>query len=200
MSSHRIGNRSGSADTQPPAQRTNDADRAPNETRPGSTDSVNGASADWAIVGARHAGITVSDLSRSLEFYCGELGLELIWRRRYEEPEINAIVGVPEATAFDIAMLRVPGSDTQIELLAYEGCERRSGATSPADYGTGHFCLFVEGIDELYAELVVRGVAFRSPCGPVEMTGGANRGGKSLYSLDPDGYIIELHQPPPHAV
>ena len=29
------------------------------------------------------------------------------------------------------------------------------------------------------------------------MTGGANRGGKSLYSLDPDGYIIELHQRPP---
>ena len=48
-------------------------------------------------------------------------------------------------------MVAIPGSDTQIELLAYEGCERRSGATSPADFGTGHFCLFVDGIDELYA-------------------------------------------------
>jgi lactoylglutathione lyase len=153
--------------------------------------------ATWRVVGARHAGITVSDLSRSLEFYCGDLGLELIWRRRYKEPEIREIVGVLDATAFDIAMLRIPGSETQIELLAYEGCERHSGTTSPADFGTGHFCLFVDGIDELYAELRARGVAFRSPGGPVEMTGGANRGGKSLYSLDPDGYIIELHQPPP---
>ena len=32
--------------------------------------------AAWRITGARHAGITVSDLSRSLDFYCGLLGLE----------------------------------------------------------------------------------------------------------------------------
>ena len=158
------------------------------------------SAATWRVTGARHAGITVSDLSRSLEFYRDRLGLELLWRRRYEEPEIRDIVGVPEATAFDIAMLRIPGSDVQIELLAYQGCEPRSGATSPANFGTGHFCLFVEGIDELYADLLARGVLFRSAGGPVEMTGGANRGGKSLYSLDPDGYIIELHQRPPDAI
>ena len=153
----------------------------------------------WRVVGARHAGITVSDLSRSLEFYCDQLGLELLWRRRYLEPEIREIVGVPEATAFDIAMIAIPGSDTQIELLSYEGCERRSGATSPANYGTGHFCLFVDRIDELYAELLARGVSFRSAAGPVEMGSGPNRGGKSLYSLDPDGYIVEFHQRPPQA-
>ena len=63
-------------------------------------------------------------------------------------------------------MLRIPGSELQIELLAYQGCERRSGASSPADFGTGHFCLFVEGIDDLYADLLSRGVAFRSPRAP----------------------------------
>jgi lactoylglutathione lyase len=153
----------------------------------------------WQIVGARHAGITVSDLDRSLEFYCGLLGLELLWRRTYEEPEIREIVGVPEATAFDIAMLRVPGSDLDVELLEYKGCERRSGATRPCDYGTGHFCVFVRSIEALFADLSTRGVPFRSN-GPVEMTGGANRGGKSLYSSDPDGYVIEFHEPPPHLV
>jgi lactoylglutathione lyase len=157
-------------------------------------------SATWRVVGARHAGITVSDLSRSLEFYCDQLGLELLWRRLYQGAEIREIVGVPEATAFDIAMVGIPCSETQIELIAYQGCERRSGATSPADFGTGHFCLFVEGIDELYDDLLQRGVAFRSAGGPVEMTSGANRGGKSLYSLDPDGYIVEFHQRPPQAV
>ena len=34
----------------------------------------------------------------------------------------------------------------------------------------------------------------------VEMTGGPNKGGKSLYSLDPDGYIVEFHQRPPAPV
>src|SRR3954447_13337797 len=112
----------------------------------------------WRVTGARHAGITVSDLSRSLEFYCGRLGIELLWRRLYEEPEIREIVGVPQATGFDIAMVGIPGSDVELELLAYQGCDRESGATSPADFGTGHFCLFVEGIDELYTDLREQGV------------------------------------------
>ena len=153
----------------------------------------------WEIVGARHAGITVSDLDRSLEFYCGLLQMELLWRRMYREPEISAIVGVPDATAFDIALIQVPGSELTIELIDYQGCERRSGSTEPSNYGTGHFCVFVRGIDALYDDLSARGVPFRSK-GPVEMTGGANRGGKSLYSLDPDGYIIEFHEPPPRLV
>ena len=71
----------------------------------------------WAIEGARHGGITVSDLDRSLEFYVGKLGLELRIRRLYTEREIAEIVAIPEATAWDIAFLRIPGSDTEIELL-----------------------------------------------------------------------------------
>jgi catechol 2,3-dioxygenase-like lactoylglutathione lyase family enzyme len=155
------------------------------------------AAATWAITGARHAGITVSDLDRSLEFYCSLLGLELLWRRRYEEREIAEIVGVPEATAFDIAFLGIPGSDTQVELLQYHGVEQVSGAVPPSRHGGGHFCLFVRDVDALHGDLAARGVRFRSP-GPVEMRSGPNRGGKSLYSHDPDGYVIELHERPPH--
>lgn len=147
----------------------------------------------WVILGARHAGITVSHLDRSLEFYCGKLGMELLWRRLYEEREIAEIVGVPEASGIDIAMLRVPGGDLEVELLEYKGCERHPGSARPCDYGTGHFALFVDDIDGLHADLVARGVAFRSS-GPIEMSAGANRGGKSLYSLDPDGYVIEFHE------
>ncbi len=151
----------------------------------------------WEVTGARHAGITVSDLDRSLRFYQGLLGAELLWRRLYEEPdETLRIVGVPGTTALDIAMLRVPGSELEIELLAYRGGERRSGATSPGDHGTGHFCFFVSQIEALYTDLSAQGVRFRSD-GPVEMTTGPNRGGKSLYSLDPDGYVIEFHERPP---
>jgi catechol 2,3-dioxygenase-like lactoylglutathione lyase family enzyme len=154
----------------------------------------------WSIQGARHAGITVRDLDRSLVHYCDVLGMELLWRRLYEEPDVREIVGMPEASALDIAMVQVPGGDPAhpmvIELLAYQGIERHPGSTRPCDWGTGHFCVFVDDIEALYADLAARGVRFRS-AGPVEMQGGANRGGKSLYSLDPDGYILELHQRPP---
>jgi catechol 2,3-dioxygenase-like lactoylglutathione lyase family enzyme len=155
----------------------------------------------WSIVGARHVGLTVSDLDRSLEFYCGLLGLELLWRRVYEKGEIGAIVGVPEATSFDIAMLRVPGGELELELLEYRGCEGRSGAAEPSDPskpGAAHFALFVDDVERLHDDLRARGVRFRSD-GPVEMTAGANRGGKSLYSHDPDGFVVEFHQRPSRA-
>jgi len=150
----------------------------------------------WTIDGPRHAGITVSDLDRSLDFYRGLLGLELLWRRLYEEREITRIVGVPEATGIEVAMLRVPGSEVDVELLQYHGCESPSGSSPPSHPGTGHFCVFVTGIDALYEDLRAKGVEFRSD-GPVEMSAGANAGGKSLYGLDPDGYIFEFHQRPP---
>ena len=102
-------------------------------------------------------------------------------------------MGVPEASAFDIAMLRVPGSDLEIELLEYKGCERADASARPCDYGGGHFAVFVQDIDALHSDLASRGVRFRSD-GPVEMSAGANRGGKSLYSHDPDGYVIEFHE------
>jgi lactoylglutathione lyase len=155
------------------------------------------ATARWEIDGARHGGITVSDLDRSLEFYCGLLGLELLWRRLYEEPAILEIVGVPEASGLEIAMLRIPGCDVDVELIEYQGCSRASASTEPYNYGSGHFCVFVHHIEALYTDLASEGVRFRSD-GPVEMTDGPNKGGKSLYSLDPDGYIFEFHERPPH--
>jgi catechol 2,3-dioxygenase-like lactoylglutathione lyase family enzyme len=150
----------------------------------------------WTIDGVRHGGITVADLDRSLEFYCGLLGFDLLWRRLYEEPQITQIVGVPEATGIEIAMVRVPGGEVDIELLEYQGCERAAVATDPSQPGSGHFCVFVTNIEALHGELAGRGVSFRSD-GPVEMTGGPNAGGKSLYSHDPDGYVFEFHQRPP---
>ncbi len=154
-------------------------------------------SATWTITGARHGGITVSSMTRSLEFYSGLLGLELVWRGELPAAVVGRIVGVPEATGFDVAFLRIPGSDTQVELLEYLGVEQESGATSPARHGTGHFCVFVDQIDALHEDLVARGVRFRSE-GPVGLPTGPNAGGKSLYALDPDGYLFEFHERPPH--
>jgi catechol 2,3-dioxygenase-like lactoylglutathione lyase family enzyme len=75
-------------------------------------------------------------MERSLEFYCDLVGLELVWRGELPAAVIGRIVGVPEATGFDVAFLRIPGSETQVELLEYRGIEQESGAGSPARHGT----------------------------------------------------------------
>ena len=138
-------------------------------------------------------------MDRSLAFYRDLLGLELLWRRVFEEPEIREIVGVPEASAIEVAMLRVPGSDLDVELLEYKGWEPRSGATEPSRHGTGHFCMFVRSIDALFADLRVE----RSPL-PLRSTGRddrrAEQGRQEPHSLDPDGYTsssISVRRRPP---
>ena len=91
----------------------------------------------------------------------------------------------------------VPGGTFRSSSFEYRGFASATPARAPSfsTNGTGHFCVFVAGIDELYDDLRARGVHFRSD-GPQESTEGPNRG-KSLYSLDPDGYIFEFHQRPP---
>lgn len=148
------------------------------------------------IAGAHHTGITVSDLDRSLAYYEGLLGFELLYRRLYEEEYILRIVNVPGATALDVAILRIPGGEHLIELLDYKGCERHPGSVRPSDYGTGHLCVRVTGIHEWAERLRAAGVRTRTDA-PVEIAAGPNKGGFSIYTLDPDGFVVELHQRPP---
>ena len=96
----------------------------------------------------------------------------------------------------EIAMLRVPGGEVDVELIEYQGFERGRAALLRATTARVTSASSSAGIEALYAELAAKGVRFRSD-GPVEMTGGPNKGGKSLYSLDPDGYIFEFHERPP---
>ena len=147
------------------------------------------------IIGAEHTSFTVSDLDRSLEFYVGWLGLEVIHIR----PEIKnryfrEIVGFPEGVIRG-AFLRIPGSEHRLELFEY--LEPRG---TPADVrtnnpGSAHVAFFVEDVRAAYEELAARGVRFRSP--PVDLDEGPNVGGVSVYMLDPDGITLELFQAPP---
>lgn len=151
-----------------------------------------------AVTGVFHTGITVSSLDRALDFYCGALGFELLWRRLYEEEYILRQVAVDGATGIEAALTRVPGSDHLVELLEYRGCERRPGSVRPCDYGSGHFALVVDDMRAMVDRLRAAGAGFRGDP-PVLIEAGANKGGLAAYALDPDGFIVELHQRPPAA-
>lgn len=145
------------------------------------------------IIGFFHGGITVSDLDKSLIFYRDGLGLIEKFDRLLDGPYLKTVLNL-KFEAIRVAFLEIPGGGF-IELLDYQGIERLSAASRPCDYGAGHFCFYVSNIDEVASKMFSMGYSARSEnC--VDITEGPNKGGRALYLLDPDGYSIELFQPP----
>lgn len=142
------------------------------------------------VVGFIHSGITVKNLEAALDFYVDTLGLELLSKQVANSDYIFDIVEIPGLKEIKIAFVQLPGGQV-IEILEYVGVERYSGSSRSCDYGTGHICLQVEHLDEMFIELKRKGVIFKSKR-IAHINAGANKGSKAVYMLDPDGYIIEL--------
>jgi lactoylglutathione lyase len=145
------------------------------------------------VTGFWHAGITVSDLDRSLAFYVDALGLELI-RRHRTSSVAERILRLPGATG-DVAFVGIPGTATVLELTCFSGVETHPASARPCDPAHGHVCLYVDDLDARHARLVQQG--YRSRAGEVvTIADGAFAGGKAAYMIDPDGFHVELFQPP----
>jgi catechol 2,3-dioxygenase-like lactoylglutathione lyase family enzyme len=146
-------------------------------------------------VGIHHTGYTVSDLDRSLDFYVGKLGCEVVATQEKKGGYLAAIVGYPDAHV-RMAHLRAPGGGAHvIELFEYLSPQGERAEVAPRNVGASHVCFLVDDLPGVYEELRAKGVdTFVSP--PVEVDTGINRGGYGLYLRDPDGITIELFQPP----
>ena len=146
-----------------------------------------------AITGHHHTGIQVTDLERSLGFYRDLLGLEVVhvWNRR--APYIEELLGYPGVDMHGVVM-RMPDSDSVLEILEYRNVERKAIDPGTANPGTAHVAFRVDDCDALYEELTRKGV--KPVAAPVTPTIGPNKGGRTVLMLDPDGFRIELLQPP----
>lgn len=118
-----------------------------------------------------HVGLTVTDMDRSLRFYCEALGLELLRR------------SPTSAAGLASAVLKV--GDQEINMFS-------NPAFAPVRLddnlaGIDHFCLEIESatIDDLVGALRQAGVNIAK--GPVQ-----RRDGISLFVSDPDGSRVEL--------
>ena len=116
-----------------------------------------------------HVGLKVTDMDRSLRFYCDGLGLELL-RRSDKGPGVAS------------AVLRV--GDQEMNLFSNPALEPGPGGNPP---GIEHFCLEVEAssIDDVVAGLSQAGIAVAKA--PVKRSDGV-----SLFVSDPDGCRVEL--------
>jgi lactoylglutathione lyase len=150
-----------------------------------------------AITGFFHGGITVRDMDASLRFYVEGLGLEVHIDRVIEAPSLKGAEGVLglDFENIHIVYLRIPNVSGFVELLEYRGIERLPAEARPCDFGSGHFCFYVDDVDGMHARLVGLGFRARSQHA-CAITSGPNEGARSVYMRDPDGYAVELFQKP----
>jgi catechol 2,3-dioxygenase-like lactoylglutathione lyase family enzyme len=143
-----------------------------------------------------HAGLSVSDMDRSLGFYEDGLGLRCVARRHVEEDYIRRIVQVPGTTGIEVAFLAAADGAPAVELLCYRGAPAAEvSPVPPSAPGTGHLCLLVTDAAVALERALGAGGTARTPR-PVEIASGPYRGGWGCYLEDPDGYLVELLQAP----
>ncbi len=133
------------------------------------------------IRGLDHVVLRVTDLERSLAFYCDALGCTA--ERRLDE----------------LGLVQLRAGDALIDLVPVDSPLGRAGGAPPPAVEAGgrnvdHFAVRLADFDEvaLRAHLDAHGV---EP-GAVERRYGAEGNGPSMYIRDPDGNTVELKGPP----
>ena len=146
------------------------------------------------VIGAMHTGITVSDIDRSVGFYCDLLGLELE-SRSTAAPYVNRLLKIPGLRSLQIANMVVPGSEHRVELLQYEVPDRQPARSRPCDPANVHLCLYVDDIEGLLSKLAAAGYPSRAGRF-LRIPQGRNKGSRVAYVADPDGCYVELFERP----
>lgn len=134
----------------------------------------------------RHAGIVVSDLQKSLEFYCEWLGFKIHKQAEESGAFVSAILGMQNADVTTVKMQAPDGN--LVELLYFrEPRSTRVAKLGLNDVGMTHVALTVAHVDKVYEELSARGVKFTTK--PLVSPDGA---AKVTFCQDPDGNYLEL--------
>ncbi len=146
----------------------------------------------FSISATNHTSFTVSDLDRSLAYFCDVLGFELLNRSPRDPAFIERVVAIPGAD-IEVAYVQAPGH--RLEFIQYRGPEgRRRVDSRPCDAGFAHVAFDVDDIDAVIAASEDAGVLPLGP--PQDLDRGPNKGGRVVYTRDADGITIEFIQPP----
>jgi catechol 2,3-dioxygenase-like lactoylglutathione lyase family enzyme len=140
-----------------------------------------------------HIAITVSDTERSMEFYCGLLGLKMVESHRHSGEEVDRMNQMTGLVAQSTRLAAPETPDILIDLLEFFSPKSRMSDVQIGDVRHMHVCLGVPNLPETYADLKAKGVEFlSSPC-IFDLGWGIVR---VVFCKDPDGNIVELHEIP----
>ena len=137
-----------------------------------------------------HVAVTVSNMDRSLAFYCDLLGLQRASDHDLAGETISKMAGKQRVEMKVVRLLCPQTPGIHIDLQEYLEPKGKLADSKLGDIANSHFCIEVEDIRQAYAELQSRGVEFVSE--PVEFD--LEHEGKigCVFFLDPDGYVLEL--------
>ncbi len=146
----------------------------------------------FKVLATNHTSFTVSNLSRTVDFFVNALGFEVISRAPRDPAIIARITGVEGA---DIEVAYVQGPGHRLELIQYHGpAERGRVRSAPCDTGFAHIAFDVDDIEAAIAASAAHGV---TPIGElVAIDQGPNKGGLLAYLRDPDDVTIEFIEKP----
>lgn len=149
--------------------------------------------ASFTVTGTNHTSFTVSSLDRAIALFRDTLGFALLNRSARDPEFTETVVGVPGAD-IEVAYLQAPGH--RLELIEYLAPADRGRVESrPCDAGFAHVCFDVDDIEATLAAVEPAGLKPLNP--PALLDKGPNKGGKVVYTRDPDGITVEFIQKPP---
>jgi catechol 2,3-dioxygenase-like lactoylglutathione lyase family enzyme len=132
-----------------------------------------------------HMGLTVADLTRSVEFYRDVVGMDEGEHMQSANAQFATLVNNPNAR-LDVVFMTLGGFTLQLlEYLAGGGTAVALDHNNP---GSPHLSFFVPDIEETYRAIATRGdVAITSA-----IVTNARSTIRSFYVKDPDGMPVEF--------
>ncbi len=140
---------------------------------------------------ASHMGIHVRDRDRSLAFYRDLVGMEVVHAWLEETASTRSVIGFPEAS-LNMAILRMPGTQSYFEVIEYQGTDGVPVDTHNRNNGTVHISYEVADLDDMAARLKT----FGSPMISDGIVTGGD-GTRSLCCEDPDGIRVQFFEARP---
>ena len=140
-----------------------------------------------------HVSVTVSDMERSLGFYCDLLGLKEVERHRLEGETISKMAGKPDVI-MEVVRLEAPETPgVMLDLQQYVTPESKVSDAQLGDVAHSHFCFGVPDVWAAYRDLKAKGVEFVSEPVSFDLEWGIVY---VVFFKDPDGFVLELMQVP----
>ena len=140
-----------------------------------------------------HVAVTVSDMDRSLAFYCDLLGLKEVERHHLEGETISKMAGKPDVI-MEVVRLEAPETPgVLLDLQQYVAPEGKVSDAQLGDVAQSHFCFGVPDVWAAYKDLSGKGVEFVSEPVSFDLEWGIVY---VVFFKDPDGFILELMQVP----